>query len=63
MSAYAWQKSSYCAQGEACVHIAAARTGAIALIESGDPNGAILHTRTAALAALLHAVKKDTLHG
>ncbi|WP_416982665.1 DUF397 domain-containing protein [Streptomyces sp. T028] len=24
MTAYAWQKSSYCAQGESCVHVAAA---------------------------------------
>ncbi|MER5226073.1 DUF397 domain-containing protein [Streptomyces flaveus] len=23
MTAYAWQKSSYCAQGESCVHVAA----------------------------------------
>ncbi|WP_406496544.1 DUF397 domain-containing protein [Streptomyces sp. NBC_00846] len=58
-----WQKSSYCAQGEACVHVAAVRTGAIALTESGDPSGAILRTCPTALAALLHAVKKDTLHG
>ncbi|MDH6629009.1 hypothetical protein M2271_006844 [Streptomyces sp. LBL] len=24
MTDYAWQKSSYCAQGESCVHVAAA---------------------------------------
>ncbi|MEV1078276.1 DUF397 domain-containing protein [Streptomyces sp. NPDC050211] len=23
MTAYAWQKSSYCAQGESCLHVAA----------------------------------------
>ncbi|UUU33168.1 DUF397 domain-containing protein [Streptomyces sp. CA-210063] len=23
MTAYAWQKSSYCSQGESCVHVAA----------------------------------------
>ncbi len=23
MSSYAWQRSSYCAQGESCVHVAA----------------------------------------
>ncbi|WP_327273944.1 DUF397 domain-containing protein [Streptomyces sp. NBC_01224] len=48
MSAHTWQRSSYCAQGEACVHTAAARTGAIELTESGDPTGAILRTTPAA---------------
>ncbi|MFJ5718559.1 DUF397 domain-containing protein [Streptomyces sp. NPDC093149] len=63
MSAHAWQKSSYCAQGEACVNVAAAWTGAIALTESGDPTGAILHTTPAAWAALVRAVKENRAHG
>ncbi|MEU9360197.1 DUF397 domain-containing protein [Streptomyces sp. NPDC048301] len=54
----AWQKSSYCAQGEACIHIAADH-GAIALTESGDPGGAILRTSPSALAALLRTVKES----
>ncbi|MFF2409341.1 DUF397 domain-containing protein [Streptomyces sp. NPDC058092] len=57
MSAHTWQRSSYCAQGEACVHVAAARTGAIELTESGDPTGAILRTTPTAWAALVRAVK------
>ncbi|MEU5657432.1 DUF397 domain-containing protein [Streptomyces sp. NPDC047737] len=55
-----WQKSSYCAQGEACMHVAADQ-GAIALTESSDPSGAILRTDPSAWAALLRAVKET--HG
>ncbi|MFI6724969.1 DUF397 domain-containing protein [Streptomyces sp. R-74717] len=63
MSAHTWQRSSYCAQGEACVHVAAARTGAIELTESGDPTGAILRTTPAAWAALVHTLKESRTHG
>ncbi|MFJ4571383.1 DUF397 domain-containing protein [Streptomyces sp. NPDC088846] len=42
MSAPTWQRSSYCAQGEACAHVAATGTGAVELTESGDPTGAVL---------------------
>ncbi|MEU0135033.1 DUF397 domain-containing protein [Streptomyces sp. NPDC006296] len=52
-----WQKSSYCAQGEACVHVAADH-GSVALTESGDPDGATLRTSPAAWAALLRTVKE-----
>ncbi|MFE4334889.1 DUF397 domain-containing protein [Streptomyces sp. NPDC056831] len=58
MSEHTWQKSSYCAQGEACVHVAAARTGAIELTESGDPTGAILRTTPTAWAALVRTLKE-----
>lgn len=57
MSALAWQKSSYCAQGNSCIHIAADH-GSVALTESGDPSGAILRTSPAALAALIRTVKE-----
>ncbi|MFF0074490.1 DUF397 domain-containing protein [Streptomyces sp. NPDC005494] len=60
MSALNWQKSSYCAQGNSCVHVAADQ-GAIALTESSDPSGAILRTDPSAWAALLRAVKET--HG
>ncbi|WP_406013924.1 DUF397 domain-containing protein [Streptomyces sp. NBC_00984] len=63
MSAYVWQKSSYCAQGEACIHVAKARTGTVSLTESGDPTGAILHTTPTAWAALLRTIKEDRTHG
>ncbi|MFE4691591.1 DUF397 domain-containing protein [Streptomyces sp. NPDC056749] len=57
MSALAWQKSSYCAQGNSCVHVAT-DDGSVALTESGDPNGAILRTSPAAWAALIRTVKE-----
>ncbi|MET9921672.1 DUF397 domain-containing protein [Streptomyces sp. NPDC006435] len=57
MSAYAWQKSSHCAQGEACIHVAAPAPGTVGLTESGDPAGTVLRTTPAAWAALVHAVK------
>ncbi|MFJ9677715.1 DUF397 domain-containing protein [Streptomyces sp. NPDC101194] len=63
MSAHAWQRSSYCAQGEACVNVAEAPTGAIALTESGDPTGAILRTTPAAWAALVRTLKENHAHG
>ncbi|MGW0780468.1 DUF397 domain-containing protein [Streptomyces sp. NPDC002913] len=57
MSVLAWQKSSYCAQGNSCVHIATDR-GSVALTESSDPTGAILRTSPSAWAALIRAVKE-----
>ncbi|MFE5241198.1 MULTISPECIES: DUF397 domain-containing protein [unclassified Streptomyces] len=57
MSVLAWQKSSYCAQGNSCVHIAADH-GSVALTESSDPTGAILRTSPSAWAALIRAVKE-----
>lgn len=57
MSVRTWQRSSYCAQGNSCVHVAAPAPGAVCLTESGDPTGAILRTTPAAWAALVRAVK------
>ncbi|KUO18852.1 toxin-antitoxin system, toxin component [Streptomyces dysideae] len=51
-----WQKSSYCAQGEACVHISAA-SQAIHLTESADPTQAVLTTSPTAFGALLDTLK------
>ncbi|MFF1921340.1 DUF397 domain-containing protein [Streptomyces sp. NPDC058221] len=62
MHAHTWQRSSYCAQGEACVHVGSDRPGSIALTESSDPSGAILHTTPATLRALLRTVKEGHLH-
>ncbi|MBO0916854.1 DUF397 domain-containing protein [Streptomyces sp. NBC_01260] len=61
MPAHSWQRSSYCAQGEACLHVAA-HNGKVRLTESGDPSGAILRTTPAALDALLRTLKEDRLH-
>lgn len=63
MSQHTWQKSSYCAQGEACVHVGTGLRGSIGLTESGDPTGAILRTTPAALRALLRTLKKDQPRG
>ncbi|MCZ0988405.1 DUF397 domain-containing protein [Streptomyces diastatochromogenes] len=59
MSTSAWQKSSYCGEGEACIHIAAA-PGTIHITESADPSGAILTATPADFGALLAVLKKQT---
>lgn len=63
MSQHTWQKSSYCAQGEACVHVGADQRGSIGLTESADPTGAILRTTPTALRALLRTLKEEHPHG
>ncbi|MFF0289608.1 DUF397 domain-containing protein [Streptomyces sp. NPDC005262] len=62
MATSTWQRSSYCAQGEACIHVAA-HDGTINVMESGDPKGAILHTTPTAWAALIRTVKDTAHHG
>ncbi|MFG2653162.1 DUF397 domain-containing protein [Streptomyces sp. NPDC048436] len=57
MLAHSWQKSSYCQEGDACVHVAASPTGTVHLTESADPTGAILTAQPAAFAALLRTLK------
>jgi hypothetical protein len=57
ISASAWQKSSYCAQGNSCVHVGADSAGVVLLTESGDPSGAVLSTPAPAFHALLRALK------
>ncbi|MGW2045051.1 DUF397 domain-containing protein [Streptomyces sp. NPDC001858] len=64
MPTHTWQKSSYCGQGESCVHISAdLGTGpaAIRLIESGDASRSVLTATPAAFAALLGAVSQDRI--
>ncbi|WP_327315872.1 DUF397 domain-containing protein [Streptomyces sp. NBC_01235] len=57
MSPHAWQKSSYCQEGDACVHISAdPDPKAIRLIESADPAQTVLTTTPTAFAALLDAL-------
>ncbi|MFC7264026.1 DUF397 domain-containing protein [Streptomyces lutosisoli] len=53
-----WQKSSYCQEGEACVHVAATAE-TVHLTESADPAGVILSAGSDAFAALLHALKRE----
>ncbi|MGR8009784.1 DUF397 domain-containing protein [Streptomyces hypolithicus] len=53
-----WQKSSYCAQGDSCVHVALGTSGAVKLTESSDPTGAILSSTPTAFAALTRSLKE-----
>ncbi|MET7599282.1 DUF397 domain-containing protein [Streptomyces sp. NPDC005481] len=58
MSTLNWQRSSYCAQGNSCLHVAADNaTGTIHLTESGDPAGAILTTTPDTFRTLLRSLK------
>ncbi|MEV6590276.1 DUF397 domain-containing protein [Streptomyces acidicola] len=56
MTADTWQKSSYCAQGESCVHISATPTS-VHLTESADPTQAVISAPPAAFGALLRTLK------
>ncbi|MGA5314498.1 DUF397 domain-containing protein [Streptomyces pseudogriseolus] len=53
-----WQKSSYCGEGDSCVHVAAGPAG-IHITESADPRGTILTTTPDAFRALLHSLKGE----
>ncbi|MFA3839480.1 DUF397 domain-containing protein [Streptomyces aureus] len=56
MSNLTWQKSSYCAQGDSCVHVAV-HASTVHLTESADPGGAILTATPAAFAGLVRRVR------
>ncbi|WP_327429541.1 DUF397 domain-containing protein [Streptomyces sp. NBC_01236] len=58
MPTHDWQKSSYCQEGDACVHVAATAE-TVHLTESGDPAGVILSADPDAFTALLHALKRE----
>ncbi|MFF3913385.1 DUF397 domain-containing protein [Streptomyces sp. NPDC001852] len=58
MPGLVWQKSSYCPEGNSCIHIATT-PGTIHLTESSDPTGAILTTTPATFGALLAALKTE----
>ncbi|MFJ9816938.1 DUF397 domain-containing protein [Streptomyces sp. NPDC101151] len=54
-----WQKSSYCGEGESCVHVAATAE-TIHLTESADPGGAILTATPAAFGTFIAVLKEET---
>lgn len=58
MTKLTWQKSSYCQEGNSCVHIATDPTGTVHLTESSDPTAAILSTTPNAFAALIRTAKE-----
>ncbi|MCX2927492.1 DUF397 domain-containing protein [Streptomyces sp. NEAU-W12] len=53
-----WQKSSYCGEGESCVHVAATAR-AIHITESADPSGAILTTTLDDFLTLVQVLKEE----
>lgn len=57
-----WQKSSYCSEGNSCVHIATTAE-TIHITESSDPTGSILTATPASFSALLTTLKKDSPRG
>ncbi|WP_406476099.1 DUF397 domain-containing protein [Streptomyces sp. NBC_01615] len=63
MYSYTWQKSSYCSEGDSCVHVAGGDAGTIHLTESSDPSGAILGATPVAFDALIHTLKKEHRRG
>lgn len=60
MPQLSWQKSSYCGEGDSCVHVAAttAPRAVIHITESADPGGAILTTTPDDFLNLLQTLKK-----
>ncbi|WP_328561304.1 DUF397 domain-containing protein [Streptomyces coelicoflavus] len=59
MHSIQWQKSTYCGEGESCVHVAAT-PGAVHLTESSDPTRSILTVTPTTFGALLTALKSDS---
>ncbi|MDI3390429.1 DUF397 domain-containing protein [Streptomyces sp. B-S-A8] len=57
MTPRAWQKSSYCSEGDSCIHVDATQDRSVLLTESSDPTGAILTTTPETFAALLSQLK------
>ncbi|WNE98781.1 DUF397 domain-containing protein [Streptomyces luomodiensis] len=60
MSTRDWQKSSYSAQGNACLYVSAPDSATIRLRESDEPD-TILTTTPTALAALIRSAKAGRL--
>ncbi|GAA3368233.1 hypothetical protein GCM10020367_05770 [Streptomyces sannanensis] len=58
MTSYLWQKSSYCSEGDSCLHAAATPDSTIKLTESADPARVILSTTPTTWAAWLQAIKE-----
>ncbi|PWI09324.1 DUF397 domain-containing protein [Streptomyces sp. NWU339] len=58
MPRLSWQKSSYCGEGDSCVHVATTAQ-AIHITESADPSGAILTTTPGNFLSLLQVLKGE----
>ncbi|MEV5956858.1 DUF397 domain-containing protein [Streptomyces sp. NPDC051987] len=58
MTSHRWQKSSYCQEGDACVHISTAPgSPALVRIADADPPRSVLTVGATAFTALLDLVK------
>ena len=57
MPTQTWQKSSYCQEGEACVHISAPARTSVHVTESADPTQTVLTTTPVTFGALLDTLK------
>ncbi|MDA5286671.1 DUF397 domain-containing protein [Streptomyces sp. NPDC054904] len=53
----AWQKSSYCGDGDACVYVAAAPGRLVRVADRADPAHLVMATTHAAWADFLRSVK------
>lgn len=60
MSAFKWQKSSYCAEGNNCLHLATFPDHTIRIRESETPHTVVTTTRNQ-LAFLMKAIKSGAL--
>ncbi|MFI7011637.1 DUF397 domain-containing protein [Streptomyces sp. NPDC050145] len=55
-----WQKSSYCGEGESCVHVSAS-PDAIHMTESSDPTGTVLTTTRADFGQFVRILKDEPI--
>ncbi|MEV0415345.1 DUF397 domain-containing protein [Streptomyces sp. NPDC050448] len=53
----AWQRSTYCGEGDACVYVSAAPGHLVRVADRADPAHLVLATTQAAWADFLDAVK------
>lgn len=59
MPLFTWQKSSYCPEGNSCIHVAES-PNEVHITESADPSGAILTATPADFGALLAVLKGES---
>ncbi|MFE3553759.1 DUF397 domain-containing protein [Streptomyces sp. NPDC059193] len=59
MTQLSWQKSSFCQEGEACVHVATAGPDAAVNVSGADPGETYLTVSRPAWSAFLQAVKSS----
>ncbi|MFJ3304372.1 DUF397 domain-containing protein [Streptomyces sp. NPDC086549] len=56
-----WQRSSFCGEGESCIHVATTPES-MRITESADPTNSILTTTPTAFAALLRTLRTESPH-